>query len=109
MEIIGEIILFLVSAVAFIMSAGHFKEKGILLNNAYIYATKKEREKMNKKPYYRQSAIVFLLIGLIFLLNGLQMLFRADWIFCIALIMMAITIVYAIASSIVIENNNKKL
>jgi NhaP-type Na+/H+ or K+/H+ antiporter len=92
---------------SFFISILSFKEKGILLNNAYLYASKREREKMNKKPYYIQSAIVFVFIGLIFLLNGLQMLFKFDWLFYIVLVMMAITVVYAIASSIVIEKNKK--
>lgn len=106
-EIIIAYILFVISTIAFFISILSFKEKGILLNNAYLYASKREREKMNKKPYYIQSAIVFIFIGLIFLLNGLQMLFKYDWLFYIVLVMMAITVVYAIASSIVIEKNKK--
>ena len=85
------------------MSIRSFMEKGFLLNNAYIYAMKEDREKMNKKPYYRQSAIVFLLIALIFLLNGLSMLLKTDWIFYIAIAVMIITLIYAIVSSITIE------
>lgn len=106
-EIIIACILFVISTIAFFISILSFKEKGILLNNAYLYASKREREKMNKNPYYIQSAIVFIFIGLIFLLNGLQMLFKYDWLFYIVLVMMAITVVYAIASSIVIEKNKK--
>lgn len=66
MEIITLVALFLVALGALILSYFQFKEKGILLNNAYIYATKEERRTMNKKPYYRQSAIVFFQIGIIF-------------------------------------------
>ena len=65
-EIVPAIILFAVSIFLFFMSVRSFMEKGFLFNNAYIYASKQEREKMNKKPHYRQSAIVFLLLGLIF-------------------------------------------
>ena len=45
-----------------------FNEKGFLFNNAYIYASKQEREVMDKKPHYRQSGIVFLMVGIIFAL-----------------------------------------
>jgi hypothetical protein len=83
-EIITAIILFAISFFAFVLSVRSFMEKGFLFNNAYIYASKQEREKMNKKPHYRQSAIVFLLIGLIFLLNALAVLIKANWIFYIA-------------------------
>ena len=107
-EIICASILFLISAFAFFVSIRSFMEKGFLFNNVYIYASKQERETMNKKPHYRQSAIVFLLIALIFLLNGLRMLLKIDWIFYISVAVMIITLIYAIVSSITIEKNNKR-
>ena len=106
-EIIVASILFAISIFLFFMSVRSFMEKGFLFNNAYIYASKQEREKMNKKPHYRQSAIVFLLIGLIFLLNALAVLIKANWIFYIAIAVVIITFIYAVASSIAIEKNNK--
>ena len=107
-EIIGASILFLVSVFAFITSIRSFMEKGFLFNNAYLYASKQERETMNKKPHYRQSAIVFLLIGLIFLLIGLNMLFQTNWIFHIVIAIVIVTLIYAIVSSVMIEKNNKQ-
>ena len=83
-------------------------EKGFLFNNAYIYASKQEREKMNKKPHYRQSAIVFLLLGLLFLLIALALLLEANWILYVGVAVVIITLIYAIASSITIEKNNKQ-
>lgn len=107
-EIILAVILFLIAAFAFFMSALSFMERGILFNNAYIYASKEEREAMNKKPHYRQSAIVFLLIASIFLLNGISVLFNIDWIFYIVIGVVLTTLAYAIISSIKIENDSKK-
>ncbi len=107
-EIIGACILFSVAVFAFIASGRAFKEKGFLFNNVYLYATEQEREKMNKKPYYRQSAIVFLSIGLMFLLNGFGILFHTDWIFYIVITIVIITLIYAIISSIVIGKNNSR-
>ena len=109
-EIIPAGILFAVSFLSFILSIRSFLEKGFLFNNAYIYASKKERETMDKTPHYRQSAIVFFLIGLIFLLNALAVLFNINWIFYVVIAIVLITSVYAIISSIAIErnkNNNK--
>ena len=83
-------------------------KKGFLFNNAYIYASEKERESMNKKPYYCQSAIVFLLIGLIFLLNGIDILLQTDWIFYAVTATIIVTLVFTIISSVVIAKNNKK-
>ena len=102
-EIIVAIILFAISIFSFFISARSFMEKGFLFNNAYIYASKQEREKMNKKTHYRQSAIVFLLLGLIFLLNAIATLLKANWIFYIVVAAIIITIIYAIVSSITIE------
>ena len=107
-EIVPASILFAVSIFLFFMSVRSFMEKGFLFNNAYIYASKQEREKMNKKPHYRQSAIVFLLLGLIFLLNTIAVLLKVNWIFYIVVVVVIITLIYAIVSSITIEKNNKK-
>ena len=99
-ELIGAAVLFLISALAFLLSIRSFREKGFLLNNAYLYASRQERETMDKKPHYRQSAIVFLLLGCIFLLNGLQVLLKAPWIFYAVLVLMIVTLGYAIVSGI---------
>lgn len=102
-EIVLSCILFLIAIGAFVMSYRSFREKGFLFNNAYIYASKQERETMDKKPHYRQSAIVFLLIGIIFLLNGVSVLLAAKWIFILVIVIAVIAIIYAIISSIAIE------
>ena len=107
-EIIIASILFAVSVLLFLMSVQSFMEKGFLFNNAYIYASKQEREKMNKKPHYRQSAIVFLLLGIVFLLIALAVLLEAYWISFVGVAVVIITLIYAIVSSITIEKNNKQ-
>ena len=107
-EIIIASILFAVSVFLFFMSVRSFMEKGFLFNNAYIYASKQEREKMNKKPYYRQSAIVFLLFGIVFLLIALAVLLEVYWISFVGVAVVVITLIYAIVSSITIEKNNKQ-
>ena len=107
-EIIIASILFAVSVFLFLMSVRSFMEKGFLFNNAYIYASKQEREKMNKKPHYRQSAIVFFLLGIVFLLLALAVLLEAYWISFVGVAVVIITLIYAIVSSITIEKNNKQ-
>ena len=106
--IIGAVILFAISAFAFIMSARSLMEKGFLFNNAYIYASKEEREALNKKPHYRQSAVVLLLVGLVFFLNGIDVIFKTGWIFYLVIALIITVITYAIASTVIIEKNNKK-
>lgn len=105
--IVGAIVLFLISLFSFVISFRSFMRKGFLLNNAYIYAPKKEREAMDKKPHYRQSGIVFLCLGLVFLLNGFNLIFKTDLVFYLVIIIATLTLIYGIVSSIIIEKNKK--
>lgn len=107
-EIVAAVILFALSGAAFFVSIRSFMEKGFLLNNAYLYASRQERAAMDKKPYYRQSAIVFLLLGLIFLLNGVDVLLKSDWIAAATVAIVFIAAVYAVISGIAIEKKNKQ-
>jgi len=99
-EIITIVILFLISFGSFVVAYFQFKGKGLLFNNAYLYASKEERATMNKKPFYRQSAIVFALIGLIFLLNAVEVIVNSGWLFIIMVGLMIFIVIYAIVSSV---------
>ena len=107
-DILVAYALLAVSIFVFILSIRSFLEKGYLLNNAYIYASKKERETMDKTPYYRQTAVIFLFLGITFLSMGFAMLLDASWIIYIAGAVILITLIYAIVSSIVIEKRKNK-
>ena len=101
------IITFSIAFVLFIISILQFKEKGFLFNNAYLYASKEERATMDKKPHYRQSAVVFLMIGITFLLIGISIFFVNRWIRYIAIAVAITTVIYAIFSSVAIERHKK--
>ena len=103
----GTIVLFVIAAACWSLAVLSFLGKGFLLNNAYIYASREEREHMDKKPYYRQSGIVFSLIGVVFALNGLQMLLKAEWIFYLVIAILVLTVVCAIFSSILMHTDSK--
>lgn len=62
---------------------------------------------MNKKPYYRQSGIVFIMIGIIFLINAVEMVIDTGWLFYMVIVAAIIAIVYAIVSSVVIERGKR--
>lgn len=100
-------ILLLIAIGAFVVAYLQYKERWFLLNNAYLYASKKQKETMNKKPYYRQSAIVFSLLGLAFLLMAYQQLIKTPWVQSIITSLFILTVVYAIVSTIVIEKKKK--
>ena len=105
--IIAGGLCFLLAIGAFIISFFSFREKGFLFNNAYLYASKEERATMDKKPHYRQSAIVFLMIGIVFLLIAISVFCINRWIRYIAIAVAIIAIIYAIISSVMIERHKK--
>ena len=106
-NVIGAIIFSIVSVICFVLSYFQFSQKGFLFNNAYIYASEKEREAMNKKPYYKQSGTVFIMVALIFLINAVEMIIKTGWLFYLVIDVVIIAVVYAIVSSITIHRNNK--
>lgn len=101
--IASVIILLILSLVMLVIALFQLREKGCLLNNAYLYATARERETMNKKPYYRQSAIAFGLLGVMFLLMAGATFWRSGWLWAAGSATAVGAVIYAVASSIRIE------
>lgn len=99
-ELVTAIIIALIAAVCCVISIRQFREKGFLFNNAYLYASKQERESMDKKPHYRQSGIVFAFLTSIFLCLAVEIILETGWLFYIMWILVAVLILYAIVSSI---------
>ena len=107
LKIIPAAILLGISVLVFVLGIRSFIGKGFLLNNAYLYASKHERETMDKRSYYRQSAVVFLMISIVFALNGLELILQTGWLTYLAITTIMIAIIYAIASSALIERRKK--
>ena len=74
MREINVAICALVSLVLFILSFMQFRERGPILNNSMLVSEKRERSKDNLKRWYRQSAIVFLILAFVFLFMDLWVL-----------------------------------
>lgn len=74
MREINVAICALVSLILFILSFMQFRERGPILNNSRLVSEKRERSKDNLKRWYRQSAIVFLILAFVFLFMGLWVL-----------------------------------
>ena len=105
-EIVFAIVLFAIAGLLLILGIRSFMERGFLLNNAYIYATKEERKTMDKKPYYRQSAVVFCILSIAFVIIGLSVLFRNGKIGLLVIPLGVAAIVFAVVSSV---RNNKRI
>ena len=102
-QIVGAIISFVFAGILAVLSCRSFKEKGVLLNNAYLYATEEERRTMNKKPHFRQSAICFALLCAACLLFGFFTLFESKVFLLLEIPVLAGALIYAIVSSIMIQ------
>ncbi len=63
---------------------------------------------MNKKPYYRQSAIVFFVLSAVFLLIGLSLVLQNDRISLLEIPLIVGVSIYAIASTVRINKRAKK-
>ena len=103
--LIGLIFMAVVSLVFSILG---FAGKNIILDDAYIKASKEEREDMDKNAYRLQAAIVFLFIFAATLCNLLRALTHTPFFTYIAFGIGAIGIIYAIVShySIKKKQNN---
>ena len=107
-ETVAAIFVFVLAAVSFFIGVIHFKERGFLLNNAYIHASEEERRTMDKKPYYRQSATVFCIISAVFVIVGLSVVLHCKKLILLEIPLMAGVVIYAIVSTVKINKQNKK-
>lgn len=98
-KVIGATVFFLFALGAFVVRFLQFRGKGPLLNNAWLWVSPQERKQMDTKPHYRQSGMVFALIGLLFLILTLEVLFDAGWLYYIFGAVVLGTIVYTVVSS----------
>ena len=107
-RLIGIIIEFIVAGILALLSFRSFKEKGFLFNNAYLYASAEERRTMDKKPWYRQSAIAFCLFSLSCIFTGLHMIFDNKLFLTLEFATIIGAVVYAIVSSVMINKRRNK-
>ena len=105
-ELVAAIIDFVLSVILMVLGIRHFREKGFLLNNAWLYASKEQRAEINKKPYYRQSAIVFCILSAVFIVVGMSLVLQNDRIMIFEIPLISGTIIYAIVSSVRINKQN---
>ena len=108
MELAAAIIAFVLAGILVLISVRHFAEKGFLFNNAYIWASKEQREKMDKSPYYRQSAIVFALLSAVFIVIGISILLQNYKIQLLEIPLIIGALIYGVVSSKSIERRTKK-
>ena len=106
-KLIIAIILFAIAGIFMLLSIRHFCERWYLLNNAYLYASKEQREAMNKSPYYRQSAIVFCVLCIVFVVIGLSVVLQNTMVMLLEIPLFTAVVIYAVISTIKINSSAK--
>lgn len=110
MERIMEFAFCLIAAiVCLVVGIMQLNERGIPLNNAYLYASKEKKHSMNKSPYFKQSGIVFILLAVIFGLLASSVVLRTEWLSYLALGVCGVVVIYSIVSTVIIEKSVKGL
>ena len=63
---------------------------------------------MDKKPHYRQSAIVFCFLGAVFFVSVLSIALQIRKLLLLEIPLMICVVIYAIISSVKIEKQTKR-
>ena len=91
---------FIIAGVCFVAAVLQFLNIGFPINTAYIFSPKIVREAMDKKPYFRQSAIALILIGCAFLFMGLDIMHQESGLYMLLLLAsIAAIVIYLIVSN----------
>ena len=113
-KIVSSLIFFALAVGVLFISYSQFKEKGYLFNNAYFWASKEERRKMDenkesKKPHYRQSGVTFLFLGISLLAIAAYFATGWKWMYVVFGLAVIIAVVYAVVSSVKIEQHQAQM
>lgn len=103
----NAILLIVLSLASIILGVTQLCEKGTPLNNSYIFASEKERAAMDKKPLYRQTGIVLLIVGVGLLVTAvLWVALKNIGAFYLLIPVFVLAVGYSIASEVLM--NRKK-
>ena len=58
-------------------------------------------------PNYKQSGIVFLMIGIAFFINTVEMILETGWLLYLVIVVAIIAIIYSIISAVIIERRKR--
>lgn len=106
-QIIVAAVLFAVAVVLAIFGIRQLRCKGFCFNNAYIYASKEEREKTDFTPYYKQSGVVLLLLSGVFAVNCIHVISKLSVLFYVSMALTAAAVIFAVVSSVRTGKKNK--
>ena len=110
--IITAIITGLIALWCFFIAVRQHMEKGMVFTNAWIYASKAERAQMDyrkKRLEHRLARNVFFIIGIIFLVMTLYVIFSLPFLLCIIFGLSGATCILAIVQTVLNVRIYKRL
>lgn len=96
---IEGIICLIMAVIFFIYSLFAFKQKGPLLTSMYYISNAEDRAKMKTKKEYHLVAKTYLLLSIALLLVALGEIFKIQWTFTTAIIVIIFTVIYTFVVS----------
>lgn len=90
-----------------VLGGFQFAGKGVPLNNTYLYSSKKQRESMDLKPLFRQTATVLWILAAAFVFLGVYTLTEHPALIVLNYAALAAALVYAIVSSVIIGKKSR--
>lgn len=102
MNTVGIIIImlpFIIGGVCLLIAILQLLEKGFPIHSAYIFNSKIGQQTMDKKPYFRQSGIVFAMIAGVFIAMGLDIIYDSGIFVLVQLLLIVGGIAYAVIST----------
>jgi len=90
---------YIIAVVYFSIFMLEWFEKGVPINDIY-FTNPDRRATANWKPYYRQAAIVFLILGLAHLSYGLSHSFNLNYLYILGHIFIILAIIYWFISQV---------
>lgn len=106
--VVGTILMFTLAVITLVISVLQFMQKGFVFNNSYWYETEEIRREIDKKPYYMQTAVVFMILTIAFVLSGINYLTGIGIFRYLGIAMYGIAIAFGVVSSVVIEKKDRK-
>ncbi|MBR5364563.1 MAG: DUF3784 domain-containing protein [Oscillospiraceae bacterium] len=102
-EIVILVILILHAAAAFVLGGLQLTGRGPLLNSQY---PAEQAPKPDPKPYYRQSGIILLLVGVMMLVNAAAVFLHSSRLTLANAVIIPVIVIYTIVSTAAMTNQS---
>ena len=103
-EIILVFVLFLVAFTAFIVGGMQLACRGPLLNNLYPDVPENAENKPDPRPYYRQSGVAIILVGVVMIVNAAAIFLHNSKLCLINAVLLPVIVIFVIATAAMMED-----